>query len=484
MRRLSTATLLVGLLGTAALSGFPAMAAAPAASTPAPAVHKLFDAKTFTLANGLQVVVVENHRVPVVSQMVWYKVGAADEPAGKSGIAHLFEHLMFKGTNTLQPKEFSRTVARHGGQDNAFTSSDYTAYYENIAVENLELVMGLEADRMRNLVLDEENVMTERAVVYEERLTRTENEPSALLSERLENALWVSHPYRNPVIGWPDELLALTRQDALDFYARWYAPNNAIVVISGDVTVDQVKALAEKVYGPLKRGPDISRKRPTTLPPAAEVRVELHHPQVTQPTWQKIYIAPSYATSKEPEQVYALQVLSELLGGGATSRLYRALVIDHKLAAAAGSFYRPQAVDWGTFGLYLTPRPGADLVAAEAAMKAEIDKLLTQEVSKEEVEEAKVRLRAGVIYARDSLQGAANTLGMALATGGTLDQVELWPQHIATVTRDQVMEAARAVLGGGSASAVGVLLPETQAPTSAPSNTGAPSNTSAQGDKQ
>jgi zinc protease len=468
MRFLSTTALWVGLVGVGALGAVAPAVAAPASGQLQTSQQKLFDAKTFTLANGLQVVVIENHRVPVVSQMVWYKVGAADEPAGKSGIAHLLEHLMFKGTETLKPKEFSRTVARHGGQDNAFTSSDYTAYYENIAAENLELVMTLEADRMRHLVLDKENVETERAVVYEERLTRTENEPSSLLSERLENALWVSHPYRNPVIGWPDELLALTREDALDFYRRWYAPNNAIVVISGDVTVPQVKALAEKIYGPLERGPEITRSRPTTLPPPAQVRVELHHAQVSQPTWRQMSIAPSYATAQDPAQVYALQVLSELLGGGATSRLYRALVIDHKLAAAAGSYYSPRAVDWGTFGLYFTPRPGADLAAGEAAMRAEIAKLLAQGVTDEEVEEAKMRLRAGVIYARDGLQGAANTLGMALATGGTLDQVEYWPSHIAEVSTAQVMEAARTVLGPDTASAVGVLLPEQTEQTAAP----------------
>lgn len=462
------ATKAMAVAAVALLSaGSPIVAsAAETAASPAPAVKassaKLFDAKTFTLKNGLQVVVVENHTMPVVNQMVWYKVGAADEPAGKSGLAHLLEHLMFKGTKTIKPGQFSPTIARHGGQDNAFTSSDVTAYYESIAVENLPLIMQMEADRMRNLQLDDKNVLTERDVVYEERLSRTENEPAALLGERLDNALWMTHPYHNPVIGWPDELKSLTRQDALDYYKKWYAPNNAIVVISGDVTLAQVKKLAETYYGPLAHGPKIERARNRTLPPPATVRIEMHHPQVSQPTWREVFIAPSYNTAKSPREVYALQVFNELFGGGPTSRLYRAMVIDHKIAASAGSGYNASAVDWGTFGISFTPRPGQDVSAGEAVIKAEVDKLLAQGITDDEVELAKQRMRAGVIYARDSLQGASNAIGYALATGQSLDQLEYWPDEIAAVTTADVMAAAKTVLTG-KASAVGILLPEAKA---------------------
>lgn len=449
---------------------------APAATTEDAAAQKLFDAKTFTLKNGLQVVVVENHRMPVVSQMVWYKVGAADEPAGKSGIAHLLEHLMFKGTEDIPPGQFSKIVARHGGRDNAFTSSDYTAYYQNIAAENLDMVMRMEADRMQNLRLADSDVLTERDVVIEERLTRTENEPAALLGERMDLALWVTHPYRNPVIGWQHELSELDRDDALAFYKQWYAPNNAILVVSGDTTVDEVKRLAEKYYGPIPRGPDFTRDRPTTRPPEAATRIVMEHPRVAQPRWQRQYVAPSYATAardaeEDSSEVYALQVLSELLGGGATSRLYRSLVMDHELAASAGSWYRPRAVDWGTFGFWATPRPGVDVQKVEDAVQAEIDKLLTEGVSEDEVETAKLRMRAGVVYARDSLQGAAQTIGAALATGGDLDEVEVWPRKIGAVTRDQVMAAARDVLSDSSA-VTGLLLPAHQA--SAEAGEGAP----------
>jgi zinc protease len=407
--------------------------------------------------------VVENHRVPVVSHMVWYKVGAADEPAGKSGIAHLLEHLMFKGTEKIGPNDFSNIIARHGGQQNAFTSSDYTGYYQNIAKDRLELVMGMEADRMANLRMSDEEVVTERAVVIEERLSRTENEPAALLGEQLDLARWVVHPYRNPVIGWAHELAQLTRQDALDFYGRWYAPNNAILVISGDVTLDEVLPRAKSTYGAVPRGPDMVRKRVSVdLPPTA-ARIVMRHPRVAQPTWQRQYKAPSYgtATGDAVREVYALEVLSELLGGGATSRLYRSLVVEQKLAVSAGSYYSASAVDLGTFGLHVTPRPGVDVDAAEKALEAEVARLLSEGITEDEVENAKLRMRAGVIYARDTLQGAAQTIGAALATGGTLDQVETWPARIGEVTRDQVIEAARAVLRDETAT-TGVLLPDPQ----------------------
>lgn len=448
--------------------GLPAPAVA--ATTPPETVGRpLFDAKTFTLANGLQVVVVENHRVPVVNQMVWYKVGAADEPPGKSGLAHLLEHLMFKGTAEIPPGEFSRIIARHGGQDNAFTSSDYTAYYQTIAVENLPLLMKMEADRMQNLRLDDATVLTERDVVVEERLSRVENEPSSLLGERVDAALWGVHPYHNPVIGWANELKALTRDDALAFYKKWYAPNNATLIVTGDVTVDQVRALAEQSFGPIPRGPEIARSRPQDTGPAVTAMLEMQHPRVAQVEWSWVQRAPSVNTASDPQQVLALQVLSEILGGGPVSRLYRAVVIDSKLAVAAGSRYNAVAVDDGTFSVYALPRPGVSAETVRAAVKAEIVRLLKEGVTDKEVTEAKQRMRAGVLYARDTLQGASQAIGAAMTVGQKLEDVEQWPQRINTVTRDQVMAAARQVLKeDGSVSAL--LAPEgaAQAPKAKP----------------
>lgn len=427
-------------------------------AAPGAARAQVFNPTTYTLANGLQVVVVENHRAPIVSHMVWYRVGAADEPAGKSGIAHMLEHLMFKGTPTIPPGEFSKIVARLGGRDNAFTSSDYTAYFQNIAADRLEAVMKLEADRMRNLTLDEQNFTTERAVVLEERRSRTDNNPSALLSEQMEAALYRNHPYHRPIIGWGSEIAALTRQDALDFYKRWYAPNNAILVVAGDVEPEKVRALAETYYGPLKPEDIPARIRADEPPQVAPRTVTLEDPRVQQQSWSRLYMAPSY-TAGDKAAPYALQVLSEILGGGATSRLYTSLVVTQGLAASAGAWYDPSALDHSTFGMAATPRPGVPLPKLEAALEKEVQAALDKGLTAAEVEQAKARLKANVAYARDSLHTGARVLGEALTTGQSVADVEAWPQRIAAVTPEQVNAAAKAVLDA-KASVTGILLPK------------------------
>ena len=433
------------------------LALAAVLAAPLPATAQVFNPTTYQLANGLQVVVVENHRSPIVTHMVWYRVGAADEPPGKSGIAHLLEHLMFKGTPSVPPGEFSKIVARMGGRDNAFTSSDYTAYFQNVAADRLEAVMKMEADRMRNLTLDDHNVVTERAVVQEERRSRTDNNPQALLAERIEAALYLNHPYRRPVIGWGSEIAQLDREDALDFYKRWYAPNNAILVVAGDVQPEKVRALAETYYGPLKPETVPQRIRPEEPPQVAARTVTLEDPRVQQPSWSRTYMAPSYSSSDKAAP-YALEVLAEILGGGATSRLYKSLVVDQGIAAGAGAWYDPSAVDQTTFGLSATPRPGVEVAKVQAAMDKEIARVLDKGITAAEVERAKTRLRANVAYARDSLHTAARVLGEALTTGQTVADVEAWPARIAAVTPEQVNAAARAVLDD-RASVTGILLP-------------------------
>ncbi len=434
-----------------------ALALGLALAAPLPAAAQVFNPTTYQLANGMQVVVVENHRAPIVSHMVWYKVGAADEPPGKSGIAHLLEHLMFKGTPSIPPGEFSKIVARIGGRDNAFTSSDYTAYFQNIAADRLEQVMKMEADRMRNLTLDDQNVVTERAVVLEERRSRTDNSPQALLTERMEAALYLNHPYRRPVIGWASEIAALNREDALAFYKRWYAPNNAILVVAGDVQPEAVKQLAEQYYGPLKPEEIPPRLRAEEPPQVAPRVVTLSDPRVQQPAWNRFYMAPSY-TAPDKAQAYALQVLAEILGGGATSRLYAALVVEQGVAAGASAWYDPSALNTSTFGLGATPRPGVDIPKLQSAMEAEVAKVLAKGLSAEEVERAKSRLKANVTYARDSLHTGARVLGEALTTGQSVEDVEAWPSRIAAVTAEQVNATAKAVLDP-KASVTGVLLP-------------------------
>jgi zinc protease len=418
----------------------------------------VFNPKTFTLPNGLQVVVISNHRAPIAIQMVWYRVGAADEPAGKSGIAHFLEHLMFKGTKEVPPGEFSKIVARNGGQDNAFTSHDYTAYFQRVAKDRLELVMKLEADRMTNLVLTDAEVLPERDVVLEERRSRTGNNPSAQLYEQSRAALYLNHPYRIPVIGWKSEIARLTTKDAIDFYRRHYAPNNAILIIAGDVTVDEIKPLAEKYYGPIPRGNIPPRVRATEPEQRAARRVVLKSPRVGQPTWSRSYIAPSYTTAKGKE-AYALQVLAEILGGSTTSRFYRSLVVDQAVAASASAWFSADGLDGGTFGLSGSPRPGKKIEAVEAAIESQIQRVLRDGVTDDEVDRAKRSLMAGAIYVRDSLRAGPNIFGRALTSGRTIEDVESWPDRIGTVTAADVNAAAKAVFHD-KRSVTSVLLPD------------------------
>ncbi len=423
-----------------------------------PAQAGVFNPEAFTLENGLQVVVIPNHRSPVVSQMVWYKVGSADDPPGKSGVAHLLEHLMFKGTNVMAPGEYSKILARNGGRENAFTSNDTTAYYQVVAVDRLELVMKLEADRMVNLVLTDADVLPERNVVVEERRARTDNNPAALLDEQMSAALYLNHPYRIPVIGWKHELESLTTEDVLAFYRRNYAPNNAILIVSGDITAEKLRPLAEKYYGPIPARKVAKRVRLKEPPHRAARRVQLRSPQVREPRWGRDYLAPSFA-SGEKQHAYALEVLNDILAGGATSRLYRSLVVEQKIAVSAGASYDGDAYDLGTFSFYGQPAAGIGMDRFEAAMDAEIAKLLGSGVTINEVKRAKKRLLAGAIYARDSLRRGARVIGTALTSGQTIDDVETWPEHIKAVTRDRVNEAARAVFKISN-SVTGLLLPE------------------------
>ncbi|MDJ0980135.1 MAG: pitrilysin family protein [Kiloniellales bacterium] len=409
-----------------------------------PVQARVFEPESFTLDNGLQVVVVTNRRAPIVNHMVWYKVGAADEEPGKSGLAHFLEHLLFKGTETTEPGEFSDLIARNGGRENAFTSYDYTGYFQTIASDRLELMMKHEADRMANLVLTDDVVLPERGVILEERRSRVDNEPRAQLSEMARASLFMNHPYGISIIGWEHEMRELTTEDALDFYRRWYAPNNAVVVISGDVSLDEVRPLAEKYYGAVPRRAVPERARPQEPAQLAPRRVTLKSPRVRQPSLSISYLAPSHNRG-EPGEPYALQVLSEILGGGTVSRLYLSLVVEQGLAASAGSGYGGDDFDLSTFSFYVSPRPGTELAQSEAALRKEIEKLLKDGVTEEEVAEAKERLQSAAVFARDSVSTPSRVIGAALMTGQTLEDVEAWPERIGEVTAEQVNAVARAV---------------------------------------
>lgn len=421
-----------------------------------PAAAQVFNPVTAELDNGMQVVVIENDRAPVVTHMVWYRVGAADEPAGKSGVAHYLEHLMFKGTESRAPGEFSEIIASLGGRENAFTSQDYTAYFQTIAPQHLETMMELEADRMTGLVLTDEIIEPERRVILEERLSRTENNPRALLSEQVRAATYLNHPYRLPIIGWAHEIEALTRKDLEAFYKTWYAPNNAILVVSGDVDAQEVIRLARTYYGPIPRRALPPRIRPTEPPQRAPREVILEDPRVEQPSWSRRYLAPSY-TAGETQHAYALEVLSEIIGGGTTARIYRSVVVEAELAASAGAWYAPDALDLTTFGFWFSPRPGVAIEDVEAAIDVEIAALLENGVTEDELARAQRRLIDSAIFARDSVSGPARVFGAALASGQTAADVEDWPDRIRAVTVDDINEAARAVFDPAR-STTGILL--------------------------
>jgi zinc protease len=426
-------------------------------AAPRPAPAGLFNSEYFKLDNGLEVVVIPNHRAPVVIHMMWYRVGSADDPVGKSGLAHFLEHLMFKGTEELPPGEFSRIVARNGGQENAFTSWDYTGYFQRVARDRLEIVMALEADRVRGLVLSEDIVGPERDVILEERSSRTDNEPSALLAEQIGAAQFLRHPYGTPIIGWRHEIETLDHHDALDFYRRYYAPDNAILVVAGDITAAELKPLAEKYYGVIPAAGVAPRVRPSEPPQISPRRVTLSDARVAQPSFTRSYLAPSHGSGGEGDSV-ALQVFAEILGNKSTSRLYQALVVERGLAAWAGSSYQPMALDTSRFFIYAESLPGVAIADVEAAVDEVVADLLLNGPSEEEVAAVKARLQAVVVYALDSPQAVASIFGTALSVGIRVEEIESWPERVGAVTREQIMAVARQVLRP-ERSVTGYLLP-------------------------
>jgi zinc protease len=317
--------------------------------------------------------------------------------------------------------------------------------------------MEMEADRMANLRLEESHVLAERDVVLEERRSRVDNQPSALWGEQLSAAQYLNHPYRLPIIGWYHEIESYTKDDALAFYDAWYAPNNAILVVAGAVTAEELKPIAERTYGQIPPREVPERIRLAEPPQIVERRIELAHERVEQPSLMRSYLAPSFATA-EGGEAYALEVLAELFGSGGTSRLYRSLVVDQGLATSAGAFYRGSSLDLTTFRVYASPRPGGDLDALEAALDAEIDKLLEGGVTPEEVARVQKRMIAEAVYARDSLTTAVRVFGSALTTGSTIEDVEAWPERVAAVTPEAVLEAARLVFDRSQA-VTGRLIP-------------------------
>lgn len=400
---------------------------------------------SFQLDNGMDVVVIEDHRAPVVTHMVWYRVGSADEPRGVSGIAHFLEHLMFKGTDEIPDGAFSKIIAANGGQDNAFTSYDYTGYFQRIAADRLELVMKMEADRMVDVVITDDHVTTEREVIIEERNSRTDNNPDSLFSEQMRAALYLNHAYGTPIIGWRREMEQLSLDDALVFYQRFYAPDNAILVVAGDVTPEQVRTLADQYYGPLEPSGDPPDVRPQEPPQLAARRIDMSDPRVRQDYVMRSYLVPAYSPD-EPEVSAALSVLSSVLGDGIASRLSQSLQIDQKIAISSGAWYSPQSRDDTAFTLYGVPAQGHTLDEVEAAIDAILAEMAETGPTQEELDRVKRVMRANEIFARDSQSGQARLYGAALSMGFTVEDVQGWPAVIEAVTTEQVRDAARSQL--------------------------------------
>lgn len=423
-----------------------------------PAAAQHFEAERFTLTNGLEVAVLPNHRTPAVTAMVWYKVGAADDPRGKSGIAHFLEHLMFKGTTTVPPGGFAAQIAQNGGRDNAFTAEDYTAFYETVARDRLDMVLRLEADRMTGLVINDGVLLPERKVILEERRMRIDNSPSALLAEQLTAALFLNASYHNPTIGWESEMHGLGTEDALAFYRRWYMPNNAVLVVAGDVEPAEVRGLAERYFGPLPARTVPERVRLQEPPHQAAVRLEMKSTRAAQASWRRYYLAPSHFNGARKD-AYPLEVLAELLGAGESSRLYQELVVKRRLATSVGADYAPGALGPASFTVSAAARPGVAIADLEKAIDVELHDIVENGVSDDEVRRAETRMQSAAIYAQDSLSGPANIVGAALALGRTIDDVTDWPERIGKVTAADIQAAARAVLIDRN-SATGILLPE------------------------
>ncbi len=412
----------------------------------------------FTLENGMDVVVVEDHRAPVVQQMVWYRAGSADEPKGASGVAHFLEHLLFKATDKMESGEFSATVAANGGRDNAFTSYDYTAYFQRVAADRLELMMRMESDRMRNIRLTPDNIRTERDVILEERNQRTENNPSALLNEQMNAAQYLNHRYGVPIIGWKHEMQTLDLDDALSFYETYYSPNNAILVVSGDVEPEEVRVLAEKYYGVIPANPDLPERLRTEEPPQnAERRLVFRDPRVAQPYVSRSYLAPERDPG-EQEKAAALTILAEILGGGTTSFLAEKMQFDTQVATYTAAYYRGSSLDDTTFNFIVVPAEGVTLQQAEAALDKTLAQFIVDGIDSDQLNRIKMQMRAAQIYARDNVQALARRYGGGMTQGLTIADIQAWPEILQNITEEQILAAAAEILDRNQ-SVTGYLLP-------------------------
>lgn len=395
-----------------------------------------------TLDNGMRVIVKEDHRAPVMVSQVWYRAGAMDEFNGTTGVAHVLEHMMFKGTRDVPPGEFSKRIAAAGGRENAFTSRDYTAYFQQMQKDRLELSMQLEADRMANLVISDELFAKEIQVVMEERRLRTDDQPQSVVYERLMATAYQTHPYRRPIIGWMDDLMNMTAQDARDWYARWYAPNNATLVVAGDVKADEVLALAKRHFGPLP-----ARELPLRKPQVEPAQIGSKRIVVKAPA-QLPYLlmawhAPTLHDWERDNTPYALQILVGVLSGNDSARLQKTLVKTRQIAVSTGAGYDGVARGPGMFMVEATPAPGQTLAVLEKAIREEIARIQREGVSDAELTRVKAQVIAADVYQRDSLFYQAMQLGEYVTTGLPPEALARRVERLRAVTAADVQAAAR-----------------------------------------
>jgi len=414
--------------------------------------------ETFTLKNGMDVVVLPNHRVPAVNHMLWYRIGAADDPQGKSGLAHYHEHLMFKGSPKFGSGEYLNLVKKNGGDHNAFTGYDATSYYVTIAKDRLPLAMELEADRIRGLTVSDAEALSERQVIIEERRQRIDNNPDALLNEQMNAALFRNHPYHYPIIGWQHEMEGLTKADALKFHEKYYHPNNAVLIVSGDITAKELKPLAEKYYGSLVSKPVPGRYWLSEPPSIAARTVTLHHKNVKQPVFSRNYLAPSF-NSGDAKMALPLYVLSHLFGEGKNSLLYQSLVVDQKIAAGVDTSYDFYTRGPAEFAIEVTPEKDIKLDTIEKAVNAQIALFLKTGADKTALARTKRLMQADAIYAREGLTGISNLMGWMVMAGMKPEDFNRWSDMIEAVAPEQILAAAQSVFHI-EASVTGYLLPE------------------------
>lgn len=407
--------------------------------------------ETATLSNGMNVIIIPDHRAPVVLHSVWFRAGAVDEETGQTGIAHMLEHLMFKGTKTLPNKAREQLIQRNGAQENAFTSRDYTAYYQKVAKDRLPLMMEQEADRMINLTLTEEDFQPERSVVLEERQLRTESKPVSRFYEELVQAHYGAHPYSNPVIGWRADIEAYTRDKAIAWYNTHYAPNNATLILHGDITLAEAMPLVEQYYAPLKPAntPNrVTEEQPLRAEPILFDKVDA---EVQVPVWLKLWRTPTLqakpaGTFGDNTDAFALEVLADILGGSQTSRLYQALVVEQEMADSANASFDEVGAGEGSFDVSVQPKAGKSLTHIEDAVNVVLAEIIENGVTETELTRSKKALKSADIYARDDGFNVVYRLGLMLMAGGTVEDFKTYPSALQTVTAADIQRVAKTYL--------------------------------------